>query len=242
MKPPWPQAGKEIESSIRKALYEFGLVEGQKKVAVALSGGKDSLTLLMMLKAISGRGFDPFEVVALHVAGEFTCGAGVDGAHLKKVCAELEIELHVRSSTKTLENLECYSCSRERRTLLFAMAREVGAQVVAFGHHRDDSAQTLLMNLFQKGEFAALLPKVPMHRYGVTVVRPMIYVSEAEVRAFALSVGFARVTCQCPVGQRSRRKVVEEWIQGVEAHFPHVRGNLALAGLLYGSDKALFVK
>lgn len=235
----WSQVGREIESSVRKAMYEFALVEGVNRVGVALSGGKDSLTLLLMLKAISGRGFAPFEVIALHVAGEFTCGAGVDGEYLKRVCEELGVELKVRRSTKTLEELECYSCSRERRSLLFAMAREAGAGVVAFGHHRDDSAQTLLMNLFQKGEFAALLPKVPMHKYGVTIIRPMIYVAEAEVRAFAAAEGFARVTCQCPVGQTSRRRSVEEWLKVAEADFPHVRGNLAQAGLLYGSDKAL---
>jgi tRNA(Ile)-lysidine synthase TilS/MesJ len=111
--------------------------------------------------------------------------------------------------------------------------------VVAFGHHRDDSAQTLLLNLLHKAEFAANLPKVPMHDYGVTIVRPLIYVAEAALREFAKQYGFARITCQCPVGQHSKRRVVEEWIQSIEPHFPHVRSNLAKAALLYGSDKAL---
>jgi tRNA(Ile)-lysidine synthase TilS/MesJ len=122
--------------------------------------------------------------------------------------------------------------------LIFNAAKEVGAKRVAFGHHRDDSAQTLLMNLLHKGEFAANLPKVEMYDYGVTIIRPLIYVAEDQLREFAKQHGFARITCQCPVGQNSKRKTTDEIIKQLEVHFPHARKNLATAGLLYGSNKA----
>ena len=114
----------------------------------------------------------------------------------------------------------------------------MGATTIAFGHHRDDSAQTLLLNLLHKGEFAANLPKVFMQDYGVIIIRPLIYIEEASLREFAKQYGFARISCQCPVGQNSKRKVVDQIIRDMQTHFPNARANLARAGRLYGSDKA----
>ena len=206
---------------------------------MALSGGKDSLGLLFLLYALRGRGFPNFEIHAIHVGGEFSCGAGIGGEFLAAICRELEVNLIRCVSTQKREDLECYRCSRERRRLIFEAAKEAGATTVAFGHHRDDSAQTLLLNLLHKAEFAANLPKVPMRDYGVTIIRPLIYAAEESLREFAKQYGFARITCQCPVGQNSKRKTVERLIQEIEEHFPHARSNLARAGLLYGSDKAI---
>lgn len=238
-RPPWTALGKELESRLRKALFDFSLLDKTtEKVAIALSGGKDSLGLLFLLHAIRGRGFPLFDIVAIHVDGEFSCGAGVDAGFLGSVCKELDIPFLVRTSTQKREDLECYRCSRERRKLIFDAAKESGATTIAFGHHRDDSAQTLLLNLLHKAEFAANLPKVHMRDYGVTIIRPLIYIDEASLREFAKQYGFARISCQCPVGQNSKRKVVDQILKDLELHFPHVRSNLARAGLLYGSDKA----
>lgn len=238
-RPPWTALGKELESRLRKALFDFSMLQGNvEKVAIALSGGKDSLGLLFLLHAIRGRGFPLFEIHAIHVNGEFSCGAGVDAGFLGTICRELDVPFTTRSSTQKREELECYRCSRERRRLIFEAAKEVGATTVAFGHHRDDSAQTLLLNLFHKAEFAANLPKVHMYDYGVTIIRPLIYIDEESLKMFAKHYGFARISCQCPVGQTSKRKVVDQLLKDIEAHFPHVRSNLAKAGLQYGSDKA----
>ena len=238
-RPPWSALGKELESCVRKAIYDFSLLgPDTKKVAIALSGGKDSLSLLFLLHGLRGRGFPLFDLYAIHVDGEFSCGAGVSGAFLRGICRELGVEMITCTSNQKREDLECYSCSRERRRLIFNAAKEVGATTIAFGHHRDDSAQTLLLNLLHKAEFAANLPKVHMQDYGITIIRPLIYIAEESIRNFAAQHGFARITCQCPVGQNSKRKSVEDLIRQIEKHFPHVRGNLAKAGLLYGSDKA----
>lgn len=237
--PPWTKLGKKIESLCRKALYDFKLLENTSSLAVALSGGKDSLALLFMLKAISGRGFPDLKICAIHVAGEFSCGAGVNGSFLRGICQKLDVEFVTCQSKQKRETLECYSCSRERRKLIFDAAKERGCTTIAFGHHRDDSIQTLLMNLFHKGEFAANLAKVPMHDYGVTIIRPLIYVSENEIREFAKLHNFARITCQCPVGQDSLRKQTEKWIALLEETFPNIRENLSHASHKYASDKAL---
>lgn len=237
--PPWTSLGAELESKLRKALFDFSLMdENVQKIAVALSGGKDSLALLFLLHAVRGRGFPPFEIVAIHVDGEFSCGAGVDGGFLRAICKKLGVEFVVCTSTQKREGLECYRCSRERRRLIFNAAKEAGTSIVAFGHHRDDSAQTLLLNLLHKGEFAANLPKVFMQKFDVTIIRPLIYIDEASLQEFARQYGFLRISCQCPVGQNSKRKQVDQLLKEMEQLFPHARSNLARAGLLYGSDKA----
>jgi len=238
-RPPWKGLGKLLESKVRKAIYDFSLLDPDvEKIAIALSGGKDSLSLLFLLNAIRGRGFAPFKIHAIHVDGEFSCGAGISSGWLKNICQELDVEFSICSSTQKREDLECYRCSRERRRLIFDEAKKGGSTIVAFGHHSDDSAQTLLLNLFQKAEFAANLPKVPMRDYGVTIIRPLIYLAEESLREFAKEYGFARITCQCPVGQDSHRKKVDAFIRDVERFFPNARTNLAKAGLLYGSNKA----
>lgn len=237
-RPPWSGVGKRLESTFRKALYDFEMLEGVDKVAVALSGGKDSMTLLSLLCAISGRGFPDLELFAIHVGGEFSCGAGVNGKLIEAICRDLGVTYIYRESTQKLETLECYRCSRERRRLIFDAAKEVGADRVAFGHHRDDSVETLLMNLLHKGEFAANLAKIEMIKYGVTIIRPLIYVEEADIITFAKQHGFARIMCQCPVGQNSMRKKVRSLLDEMEELYPNARANLASAAILYGSDKA----
>lgn len=235
---PWSGLGKRLESTFRKALFDFEMLKDVSKLAIALSGGKDSLTLLFLIKAIVGRGFPNLDLYAIHVSGEFSCGAGVNEEYLTTICRELDIPFLSRQSTQKLEKLECYSCSRERRRLIFEAAKSVGATTIAFGHHRDDHAQTLLMNLLHKGEFAGNLPKIHMQEYGVTIIRPLIYIAENDIRTFAQQQGFARIVCRCPVGQNSMRKQVDQLLSEMESIYPNARENIAKAGLLYGSQKA----
>ena len=95
------------------------------------------------------------------------------------------------------------------------------------------------MNLLHKGEFSGLMPKIPMHAYGITIIRPLIFAKEREISQFAEQYAFRRITCQCPVGQNSRRKETDQLIDTLETIYPHARENLASAALLYGSKKAL---
>lgn len=238
-KPPWTKLGKLIESKVRKSLFEFQLLEGVSKLAVALSGGKDSLTLLFMLKAILGRGFPHCDLYAIHVSGAFSCGAGLNQDYLQSICLDLGVPYIRRHADQALDKLECYSCSRKRRSLIFDAAKEVGATTVAFGHHRDDNAQTIMMNLLHKGEFAGNLPKLEMTEYGITIIRPLIFVEEHEIATFASLHGFRRITCQCPVGQNSMRKKVDQLLTEIEELYPNARANIANAGLKYGSKKAI---
>ena len=223
----------------RKALHEFDLLQGCRSLSIALSGGKDSLALLFLMKAILGKGFSNLSLNAIHVSGEFSCGASLQTGFIQSFCDQLGVPLTICHSTQKKETLACYRCSRERRRLIFDAAKKIGAETVAFGHHRDDSIQTLLLNLLHKGEFAANLAKVPMHDYGITIIRPLIYIAEKELVAFAKHYGFARITCQCPVGQHSKREEVKTILKILEESFPNASQNLFHASLKYGSKKAL---
>lgn len=237
-KPPWTRLGKKLESMLRKAVYDYQLLDKVDHIAIALSGGKDSLTLLFLLKALSGFGFAPFKITALHVKGEYSCGSSVHESYLKGLCHQIEVPFYSLEQIQNPETLNCYSCSRKRRSLLFNKAKELDIHHIAFGHHRDDSNETLLLNLLHKGEFVANLPKVYMEKFEITVIRPLILISEEDIISFSQQYGFARVMCKCPVGQNSKRKQVAQLIKQLETAFPHTRANLALAAKIYGSDKA----
>ncbi len=236
--PPWKATGRRLESMTRKALYDYSLLEGVDHLGIALSGGKDSLTLLYLLCAIKGRGIQDFKITAFTVTGEFSCGASIQDSYLNKICKELNVELVMIEQKQSLEKLSCYPCSRERRRLIFQEMKQREIKTIAFGHHRDDSTLTLLMNLLHKGEFASNLPKIHMQRYGVTLIRPLILISEQEIITFAKDNGFNRIMCRCPVGQNSMRKQTESLLQYIEKTFPQARSNLAFSGRVYGSDKA----
>ena len=236
-RPPWTALGRTIESTIRKALHDFNMLEDISKLGIALSGGKDSLTLLFMLKAILGYGTPHIELIGLHAGGDVSCGASVGSPFLIDFCQQLDIPL-IMGQAQPIKELECYSCSRKRRKLLFDMAKEQGCSTIAFGHHRDDNAQTTLMNLLHKGEFAGLLPKIPLYDYGVTVIRPLIYVEERSIATFAQQHGFNRVACRCPAGKKSTRYRTDGLLDTLSSVFPNARGNVASASLIYGSQKA----
>ncbi len=236
--PPWTGLGRRLESAVRKALYDFKMLDRVDRLGVALSGGKDSLTMLLLLKAILGKGFPPIDLIALHVGGDISCGAGFGHPFLIDACKQMRIKLVSQPMPPFNEEIECYSCSRRRRKILFDMAREEGCPTIAFGHHRDDNAQTFLMNLLHKGECAGLLPKIALHKYNVTIIRPLIYLAENDISTFAKHYGFQRIVCRCLAGQHSVRKKTDQLLSSLEQIFPNARNNVATASLVYGSTKA----
>lgn len=233
---PWLKHGKRVESLVRKALYTYSMLQDHRKIAVALSGGKDSLTLLLMLKAISGRGFPEIDLHAINISGKYSCGSEVNTPYLASICNKLHIPFQSIPSPYEPDSPECYSCSRIRRRLLFDAAQKVGATAIAFGHHRDDLIQTALMNLLHKAEFSSMLPVLNMVYFNTTILRPLIFTPEFLIRKFAKESGFARVTCKCPVV--SLRNKTEDALKMLEEIFPQARPNIALAIEQYGSKKA----
>lgn len=232
----WPKVGRKIESSVRKAIADFNLFEDDAPVLVALSGGKDSITLLLMLAAISGRGIPPLKIYAAHISSEEVCGQNLPTDSIKELCNRLNIKLIIRSSKK-IRHLGCYACSRIRRRALFDIAKELNIKKVAFGHQRDDNIETLLLNLFQKGEFKAILAKLQMYQYDIEIIRPLIYVKEEDIKNFVKNFPFPKKE-DCLYPKNSKREYVKELIKNIEKGFPNIKKNLSTSAFLYGSKKA----
>ena len=230
---------KKLESLIRKALHEFSMIqESDDTIGIALSGGKDSLTMASHLAYISGKGFKNFKLHAFMVTGPFSCGPALLQENVAHVCKSLNIRLtFLDSGIDTISN--CYQCSRKRRSLIFNALRDHGIDKVAFGHHRDDSIQTLLMNMLHKAEFCANLPVVPMQKFGVTILRPLIFVPEEEILAFARRHGFLKIMCQCPYASRSKRREVKDLLNAMQEVYPNAKRNLSLLAEHLGEKKAL---
>jgi tRNA 2-thiocytidine biosynthesis protein TtcA len=226
-----PLAGpvaRAISRKIGRAIGDFRLIEDGDRILVALSGGKDSYTLLRMLAA--RRAFAPvrYALVAAHVHTDGHCGQCAQSPRaLPDACAADGIELRVSETTVRLkpgEALNCHACATARRQALFRMARDVGANKLALGHHLDDIVETALLNLFFQGAFATMPPSLALFGGGLTIIRPLALVPEAEiVRYVDECVRFPRVSCACPVGHESQRRKMKALVQQLEAENPNVR-------------------
>ena len=236
---PFKGVGKKIESKVRKALFDFSMLQNISSLAIALSGGKDSLCLLFMLKAILGKGFDNINLIAIHIDGDFSCGASHERNFLKSICDDLNIKIYFKDLKINFDKINCYTCSRKRRKLIFDTANEHNINTVAFGHHKDDNIQTLILNLFHKAEFEGMLPKIKFQKLDITIIRPLIYVDEQEIINFAQNNNILKTFCKCPIGQTSKRKEVKKIISEIENNFPNIKSNLSKASFISGSKKAL---
>ena len=198
------------------------------RIVVAVSGGKDSLTLLEMLKY--RQRFVPikFDIVAVHIdlgysrqqvklLEKFFKGQGID-YKIKKVNI---------LKNKTREDITCFWCSWNRRKALFEIAAKLGFNKVALGHHFDDIIQTVLMNLFYQGQISAMRPLQSLFDGKITVIRPLAYVEEKEIIKFSrLSGDFPHEKCSCPNAADSKRTMIEKMIKELSRNCPHVKKNI----------------
>ncbi|KPK31837.1 MAG: hypothetical protein AMS24_05405 [Chlamydiae bacterium SM23_39] len=222
--PIWNNSCKQIEKKVRKALYEFNMLDNINSLLIALSGGKDSLTLLFMLNTIIGRGFPKIKLYAIHVEENFSENI-YNKKLLKKICDNLKIDL-IFQKAPIKKKLECYSCARERRKLIFKTAKNLNIKNIAFGHHKDDIIQTLLLNLFQKGCFEAMNPTIYMYNYDITIIRPLIFTSEKEILKFATHNKLQTTKCNCLYENISKRKMIDNLLNMIEKKFPLVKDKL----------------
>lgn len=222
---------RELERSVSKkvgrAIADYGMLSDGDRVLVAVSGGKDSLALL---KVLSDRlSFVPikYEVVACHIDLGYKC---VNRDTLKSFLKEKGWELRIKTvdilAGKSRADITCFWCSWNRRKALFAAAKEFGCNKLAFGHHKDDIAQTILMNLLFEGQISAMVPKQEMFKGDLSLIRPLAYVEEAETEELATLYGFPVPHCACPNAKASKRAVVREFINGLQDMCPSVKTNI----------------
>jgi len=214
--------GHKINSKIGKAINEYQLIKDGDKILVAVSGGKDSLTLLKFLKLIQGWAPINFEILVAHIKTDFHCGSCVHNDVLEKIFNDLNIKFKILN-IKVLDEKKttsCFWCSWNRRKILFSTANQLKFNKVALGHHKDDIAETMLMNLLCNGEISTMNPHQEMFKGQLSIIRPLCFVEEKMIQAFALESDFPKQLCKCPFGKNSKRKLMKKFISEFEKKIP----------------------
>lgn len=219
---------------VNRAVYEFEMIRDGDRIAVALSGGKDSFGLLEILRF--GHRYVPekYEVAAIHVIGD---ARGTDLPRpigMETWLSERGIAHLIRPS-HLAENeqipMTCGRCTWNRRRTLFEMAKELGCNKVAFGHHLDDLAETALMNLIRHGKCETMSPKADYFDGDLMLIRPLIYVPERDLVRFAAASEFPAPPDPCPLGDCTQRSRAKELIAEMAKDARKVRQNLVRAAL-----------
>ena len=164
----------------------------------------------------------------MHVETDFRCGGCVHTKVLKKFFEDIGVKYHFKKIKVLDENrrTSCFWCSWNRRKALFLAADKFGCNKIALGHHKDDIVETLLLNIFYHGEFAAMNPRQELFGGKVTIIRPLCYVEEENMRKFAKESGFPSQMCRCPNADTSKRRLMKEFVRKMERDCKYVKTNI----------------
>ncbi len=202
---------KRILSYTRRALDDYKMIEPGDKIAVGVSAGKDSLTLLCAMAELRRFYPVPFELVAVTVDMGFP--EGMDFAPIRALCEELEVPYHIYPTEiyKIIfevrkEKNPCSLCAKMRRGALHNAAKELGCNCVALGHHFDDAVETFMLNLFFEGRIGCFSPVSYLSRKELRLIRPMIYLPEKDVRYFANKAALPVCPSPCPADGNTQRE------------------------------------
>ncbi len=219
-----------------KAIVDFNLVEDGDRVMVGLSGGKDSWALLQILDVLRQRAPVKFSLVAVNVDSGYE---GYQHQALAEACAARGWEFHsehtsigaVIDDKLDADATPCSLCARLRRGVLYRWATRVGATKIALGHHLDDFVETLLLNLFFAGALKAMPARLVSDNKAHVVIRPLVYVTEAEARNYARENDLPIIGCCCPAcGDLSlQRQRVKRLIMELEREHPNVKSSMLKA-------------
>ncbi|MGB9600320.1 MAG: tRNA 2-thiocytidine biosynthesis TtcA family protein [Myxococcota bacterium] len=202
------------------AINRYNMIGENDRIIVAVSGGKDSLTLLKSL--VLRRLWVPmkYEVVAVNVQSDMHCSGCVHRETLSRLFEEMKVEYHfeeieiLKRLKEKGERLNCFFCSWNRRKALFLATRKYNCNKIAMGHHMDDVIHTILMNLIVHGKREGMEPKVSFFNGEFELIRPLFFVREAETRRFAELNNLPHHLCRCPESKRNirveMRRLVEE--------------------------------
>jgi len=211
---------KLLLSYTRRAVDDYEMIEGGDRIAVGISAGKDSLTLLYALAQL--RRFYPqkFDLIGITVDMGFD---GMDFSPIQKFCDELKVEYHVVPTqiSKIIfdvrkESNPCSLCAKMRRGALHTAAKELGCNKVALGHHFDDVVETFMLNLFYEGRLGCFQPVTYLSRIDLHLIRPLIYMPEKDVRYFANKVTLPVIESPCPADKKTERENMKQLLASLE--------------------------
>ena len=224
---------QQLLSYTRKAVDEYSMIQEGDHIAVGISGGKDSLTLLCALHGLKRFYPQKFELSAVTVdLGYEDC----DFSPVKSLCRELDVPYHIVKTDisrilfeERKESNPCSLCAKMRKGALNQAVKEMGCNKVAYAHHKDDIVETMLLSLIFEGRFYSFSPKTYLDRMELTVIRPIMFVDEADVIGFKNKYNLPVVKSRCPVDGYTKRQYAKELVKQLNTEHPGVKQRMFTA-------------
>lgn len=224
---------RRLLSYVRQAADDYVLIEEHDKIAAGLSGGKDSLTMLYALKKLQRFYPKHFELTSI------TVHLGFEDFHPEPIaafCKELDVPYKIVHTDIAgivfgPDNVQnpCSLCARLRKGAFNEAALQLGCNKTAYAHHRDDLIETMLLSLFYEGRFHSFSPKTELERTGLTLIRPLIYVPEAEITGFWHRHSFPAVRNPCPAEGQTKRQYIKELLGQLNRENPGIKERMFTA-------------
>lgn len=221
---------QKLLSQVRKCVRDYQMLSPGDRVAVGVSGGKDSLALLRLLAELRDHSAVPFELLAVTLDMGYE---EMDFSPIADLCARLQVPYTLRRTQireivfdiRKEEN-PCALCAKLRRGILNETAVELGANKVALGHHYDDTVETFALSLIYEGRISCFLPVTYLDRTGLTLIRPMLYLHEKTIRNFAEREHLPVVHNPCPADKNTKREDVKALLYELEGRYPGLKDNI----------------
>ena len=219
---------KRLWTPFITAIKQYELIAPGDRIAVCISGGKDSMLMAKLLQLLQRHSDVPFEIVNLVMDPGYNA---VNRQKIESNAALLHIpvtifETNIFDVTSGIEQSPCYLCARMRRGYLYSKARELGCNKIALGHHFDDAVETFLMSLLYEGRIGCFEPVTYLSRTGITQIRPMLYVGEQAITHFAEKYELPVVHNVCPADKHTKRQEVKELIVSLQAQYPDLKSKI----------------
>ncbi len=211
---------------VRRCVEDYAMIEEGDRIAVGVSGGKDSLVLLKLLAALRGYHNKNFTLEAITI----DMGLGMDYSGIEQMCRELDVPYSVVKTEigpiifdYRKEKNPCSMCSKMRRGALNQALLERNCNKLALGHHYDDAVETFFMSLIYEGRISCFQPVTNLDRTGIIQIRPMLYIHEKTVDAFAQRAGLPVVENRCPVDKHTKREEIKDLIYDLVKTYPDLK-------------------
>ncbi len=223
---------QKLLSHMRAACQQYEMIKEGDRIAIGVSGGKDSVALLAGMANLRRFYPEKFDIVAITLDPRF---GGVDGdfSEIEKLCAELDVEYIVKRTQLAevifdirKESNPCSLCARMRRGALHDAAKEHGCNKIALGHHLDDVAETFIMNLFNGGTLDCFMPVTYLSRKDIYMIRPMIFARESDCARVVRKENLPTVKSRCPADGATERQEVKEMLGTLEKKYGDVRSKI----------------
>ena len=211
---------------VRRCVEDYNMIEAGDRIGVGVSGGKDSLVLLLLLAELRQYNSKPFTVEAITV----DMGLGMDYSGIQNLCDRLNVPFHLIKTEigpiifdHRKEKNPCSMCSKMRRGALNQALLDNGMNKLALGHHYDDAVETFVMSLIYEGRISCFQPVTDLDRTGIIQIRPMLYIHERTIDGFAVRQGLPVLENRCPVDKSTKREEIKQLVYNLSATYPDLK-------------------